>query len=289
MRRRSRSKRQLSWKDSRPLWFRLNRLGRVIWILSLLVSSILRKKWRYEPERVQAIILVRDIHSTLEGLVNALVEQGIAIQNIVLLDTGTTSEAAVEELQRLQSTGCQYLRLDAEEQTYGPYAPWMSRKVRHMIARTSYPYIVTDPDIRFPETISQAWLYRLLEAMNSYRSVSKVALPLSLKEIDVDERERIKLHERQLARHWMYKSVGSLMGIEEMKGVICSTDTTLALYRPNQWFSTFSIRLSEEYEILHMPWYKGFIKTVEYLYYQEKKLKVFGEWSTIVSVDKGDI
>jgi len=273
-----------SWKRSRPLWFRLPRLLRIGWILAAVGVGPLQRRWTLTPEKMRALLLIRDLYSPLPPFVESLLQQGILAQHILLLDSGSTNPACLATLATLEQRGCRWIRLSPQEQSFGPYAPWLSPQLIALIRSWRYPYLVSDPDLAFPATIPVDWLTQLFGMLNRHRGVLKVALPLITSDITVQNSDVIQSHEAGLSRHPAYRLLSHFLLGHGSEARICTTDTTLALYRPARFFSTFSIRLSLRYAISHLPWYAKFCETPEYRYYQSHKLSLFGEWSSIQQV-----
>jgi len=272
---------QRAWKKSRPLWFRLPRLIRIGWILAAVLLGPFRRRWPVDPVRIHALLLVRDLHTPLPGLVEALLHQGLLAQHILLLDSGSTNPACLATLADLQQSGCPLIRLTPQEQRYGPYAPWLSSRLRAEIRGWHYPYLVSDPDLAFPSTSPKDWLAQLFCMLNQHRSVLKVALPLAISDITVQNSAVIKAHEEGLHLQRAYRLLSRCLLGRNSQSSVCTTDTTLALYRPARFFSTLSIRLPLRYAIRHLPWYNEFCTTHEYKYYQAHKCDLFGEWSAL--------
>lgn len=272
---------QQAWKRSRPLWFRLPRLLRIGWILAAVALGPWQRRWPLAPDRIRALLLVRDLHSPLPGLVESLLQQGLKAQHILLLDSGSTNPACLATLATLENTGCSWIRLTPQEQRFGPYALWLSPRLRAEIRGWGYPYFVSDPDLALPATIPSDWLAQLFRMLNQHRSVLKVALPLAINDITVQNSAAIQAHEVGLHRQPAYRLLSRYLLGQSSEATICATDTTLALYRPARFFSTLSIRLHPAYAIRHLPWYSHFCASPEYHYYQDHKLNLFGEWSSV--------
>ena len=269
-----------TWKSCRPLWFRICTPARIAWIAASMLLAPLRCRYRFEPERLQVYILVRDLYSPLQDLVTAFGHQNIPLDRITLLDTGSTSPACLAELQRLQELGCCWRRIDKLDQVFGPYAPWLSRSLRRQLRASRYPVLITDADLAFPAAMPANWLEQLFSALNRHRFVSKVALPLTTVDLTVHKQDQIVNHERALLHHPAYLFITSLFLRSHPGFAVCTTDTTLALYRPARHFSTFSVRLPTGYALRHLPWYHEFVNSDEYRYYTNHKLHHFGEWSS---------
>jgi hypothetical protein len=268
------------WQACRPLWFRLPRALRITSILAALALAPLRPRWSFEPERIRALILVRDLHSALVPLVEALLAQGLQASHILLLDSGSTSSGCLATLAELESRGCRWLRLSPQDQRYGPYAPWLSASLQSEIHSWHYPYLVSDPDLAVPASIPSTWLADLLTTLNRQRFVLKAALPLAINDLTHPQAAAVIRHEQALHTHPAYRLLTRLFLSDHPGAVATTTDTTLALYRPARFFSTLSIRLPPRYQIKHLPWYNPYVNTLEYKYYQAHKLKLFGEWSS---------
>jgi hypothetical protein len=272
---------QLAWKRSRPIWFRLPRLLRIAWILTAIAFGPLQRRWPLDPDRIRALLLVRDLHSPLPVLVENLLQQGLLAQHILLLDSGSTSPACLATLELLEQSGCRWIRLSAQEQRFGPYAPWLSHRIRAEIRSWRYPYLVSDPDLAVPTTVPTDWLAKLFSNLNQYGGILKTALPLAISDITAKNSAVIKAHEEGLNHQPAYRLLSRCLLGRSSEATICTTDTTLALYRPAQFFSTLSIRLPLRYAIKHLPWYSNFSASPEYRYYQDHKLNLFGEWSSL--------
>lgn len=270
-----------SWKSSRPLWFRLPRLLRICLILSAVVLGPFQRRWSLAPHRIRALLIVRDLHSALPGMVETFLQQGILAKNIFLLDSGSTNPDCLSTLKTLEEIGCCLIRLSPQDQHFGPYAPWLSPTLRAKIRYWDYPYLVSDPDLVFTATIPGDWLAKLFAVLNMHRSVLKVALPLSIDDITVQNTAAIKAHEDGLYHQQAYRLLTRILLRKSSESTICATDTTLALYRPSKVFSTLSIRLPPQYSIKHLPWYVDFCSSHEYKYYQDHKLDLYGEWSSM--------
>ena len=272
---------QRAWKRSRPLWFRLMRLPRIGWILAAVSLGPLQRRWQMDPNRIRALLIVRDLHSALPALVQCLLQQGFLAKHILLLDSGSTSPACLATLSALEQSGCRWIRLSPQEQAFGPYAPWLSPRLRAQIRSWRYPYLVSDPDLAIPANIPTDWLAQLFSMLNQHRGVLKVALPLTIGDITVKNSSAIRAHEEGLNHQPAYRLLSRCLLGKNSEATICTTDTTLALYRPAQFFSTLSIRLPLRYAIKHLPWYSHFCISPEYYYYQDHKLNLFGEWSSV--------
>jgi hypothetical protein len=270
-----------AWKRCRPLWFRINTPARIAWIAASVLQAPFRRRFRVDPARLQAFILVRDLHSPLQGLVAAFQQQGIPLGQITLVDTGCTAPACLAELQRLQALGCRWHRLPLAEQAFGPYAPWLSPALGLQLRASRYPVLVTDADLAFPAAFPADWLEQLFTALNAHRFVLKVALPLVTAQLTVPQHHQIVAHEQGLIRHPAYRLLTALLLRRHPGRAACTTDTTLALYRPARHFSTLSVRLPARYALRHLPWYREFVASEEFRYYTAHKLALFGEWSSL--------
>jgi len=268
------------WKKCRPLWFSLPSLCRVFAIFSYLLLSFLRKRWVFDPQRIHVIILVRDLFSALPALIDAFLEQGVLANNIIILDLGSSALPCLDTLTSLEQFGCSWIRLSTYDQSFGPYTPWLSSTVKRLVRSWRYPYVITDPDLFVPSQIPADWLSQLFETLCSKRFALKVALPLSIDKISVENSFSIISHERDLVNKWPYRLLTRLLLRDIPGAYVCPTDTTLAIYRPSCFFSTFSIRLSADYQVEHLPWDSDFCATPEFQYYKAHKLTAFGQWSS---------
>lgn len=277
-----------SWRHCRPLWFRIPSIARIFWIVASVSVAPLRHCWRFEPQRLKACILVRDLHSPLSGLVEALHGQGVPLANIILVDTGSTAPPCLAELRRLERLGCVWHRVSPPDQTFGPYGPWLSPALRDRIRAEAAPFLVTDADLEVPLDMPETWLQDLMQALNQHRFALKVSLPLRIHDLTVPNREQIRRHEQRLMRHPGYRLLSALLLRRHPGRAVCTTDTTLSLYRPSRRFSTLSVRLHAAYALRHLPWYRDFVDSPEFRYYTDHKLPLFGEWSSLASVADQD-
>lgn len=270
-----------AWKRCRPQWFRINTPARIAWIALSVLLAPWRRRYPCQPEQLQAFILVRDLHTPLQGLVAAFQQQGIPLGRITLVDTGSTAPACRAELQRLEALGCRWHRLPETEQAFGPYAPWLSPALRRQIRASAFPYLVSDADLAFPAAMPARWLPELFDALNAHRFALKAALPLHTGDLTVPQRPQIVAHEQALIRHPAYRLLTALLLRRHPGRAACTTDTTLALYRPARHFSTLSVRLPAPYALRHLPWYQEFVDSEQFRYYTAHKLALFGEWSSL--------
>ena len=271
------------WRLCRPLWFRIGVAGRILWIAFSFITSRFRPVYVFDPLRIRVFILVRDLYSPLDGLVKSFQLQGIPLNLITFVDTGSTLPDCLNELQRLESLGCSWIRLEHSEQMYGPYSIWLVDRLKQVIRSQKYPYIVTDSDLEIPSSVREGWLKEMFTVLNTCKYSAKTSLPLAINDIDVSERIQIQDREIGVRDHFIYRLL-SLLTLRNLPGcVACTTDTTLSLYRPGLWFSTLSIRLPVKYSIRHLPWYQSFVESSQFKYYVAKKLPLFGEWSSVVN------
>ena len=268
------------WLAARPMWFRVHPIIRMSWISYLISLSPFRPKWKYNASSVRVFLLVRDLYSQLHGLIDSFVAQGVPRSNIYILDSGTTSPECLAALAALVEQGICILELSSLEQQFGPYALWLSPRLWHLVKSSHYPYIVTDSDLTLSNLDDLSWLKEMFFVLNSCRFVSKVSLPLRTNDIDAAAKLSIVSHEESLYRRPLYKILTCLFCRDLPSHAICATDTTLSLYRPGLFYSTFSIRLPFSLSIRHLPWYSKYTETDEFSYYKSRKFKVFGDWSS---------
>jgi len=269
-----------AWQRCRPLWFRLPRLLRILWIGASVALGPVQRRWCFQPARIRALLLVRDLYSTLPPLVDGLLAQGMEAEHIFLLDSGSSLPACLDTLSSLEQRGCRWIRLPSPDQRFGPYAAWMCSELQREIRGWRYPYLLSDTDLAFPDTLPPDWLMQLFASLNRHGGVFKVALPLQISDITVDNCEAIRAHETGLIQNPAYRFLSRCLFRDGTSSVVCPTDTTMALYRASPFFSTLSIRLPLHYSIKHLPWYSHFCESIEYSYYQSHKLPLFGEWSS---------
>jgi len=272
-----------NWNNARPLWFRIGTAARICWIIYCIISSPFRLRFVFDPRRIQAFILVRDLHSPLHDLVFAFNNQGIPFANITLVDAGCTSPLCLKELERLHYLGCKLFRVPLKEQIFGPYAPWLSPRLSDQIVDGRYPFIVTDSDLQLPNTMPISWLADMFSVLNQYRFAPKISLPLFTQDITLSHAKKVIKREHGLVNHPMYRMLTLIIMPCSSDWYACATDTTLSLYRPSRHFTTLSIRLSRRFSIRHLPWYDEFVQSAEFKYYVEHKNPLFGEWSSLFS------
>jgi len=267
------------WLNYRPHWFRHGFIARIFIVAYCFLSAPFKPTYLCTPSQVRVFIIVRDVYSTLSPLIDQLNAEGILNTNIYLIDTGSTSMQCISELSRLASIGCKILYVKRDDQPYGPYALWLSRYLVKYRATLRYPFIVTDSDIGFPDSYPEKWLNELFIVLNSFKCVDKVSLPLSIQDIDHPRADVIVSHERSLYYHPLYSALSFFYRLGPSAPSFCSTDTTLSLYRNASFFTTFSIRLSSQWAVNHLPWYSRFFASEEYSYYRANKLCYIGSWS----------
>lgn len=267
------------WLSCRPLWFRIPRILRILWIISSLLCGPFRRRFNYNPSQIHVLLLVRDLYSEIPNTVNTLLSQGILPEHILLLDSGSTNPSCLNTLSHLEQCGCKWVRLQPSTHQFGPYASWMCPILNSEINSWKYPFIVSDTDLSLPPGLPSDWLQILFETINANRGIQKSSLPLRTDDITCSDKLTIQRHEASLSLRPLYRLCSFLLLPRGSESVFCPTDTTLSLYRPNLLFSTFSIRLPMSYGVRHLPWYQTFNHLHEYHYYQDHKLSHFGEWS----------
>ena len=264
--------------STKPLWFSGGRLYRLSYLLSSLWHIRSLQTFDFEPQRVLVFLISRDLYSCLDSIIEKCTLAGILPKNIFILDQGSVSEKCKEAYSAYQSQGVNVLSVFKNSEALGPYVVWLDDSIVRIHREYNYPYIVTDTDLRFPESYPEDWLERMFYFLNKHKIMSKIALPIKVSDIDVDNSDKIVSHEGNLGSSFIYRLLG-FFSRESSPSRVCQTDTTFSLYRPGAAFSTISLRLETDYEIFHMPWYRSFVTTPEYEFYRNKKRAEFGMWS----------
>ena len=267
----------------RPIWFRVPRAVRIFMSIVTIGLNFFSGRREFDLVRLKVLIIVKDIYSTLPLMVEALKDKGVLLENIILLDTGSTSVDCIKILEKLKDAGVDLRYISREEQVFGPYLPWLSRALNSEIRSWNYPFILTDSDLMIPSDMPQDVLPKMFNKVNEFRFLTKIALPLRTRDITNMDRGQIIAHETSLGQNAFYRILNLLYGSRLSSERFCQTDTTFALYRTGRIFTTISVRLDNSYEILHLPWYDWFCQSVEFKHYVQNKLPGFGHWSSTKS------
>lgn len=262
-----------------PCWFRLPPGLRLLWLLWALISAPLRRSYGWQPDQLHAVLIVRDLYSPLPALVDELHAEGIPYAQIILLNNGSSSPPCLALLNELQQRGCRVLKTSPGSLAQGPYGIWLDPSLALPDGFWRYPFVVSDPDLDLVG-IPRGWLRTLMQLLNHQRWTSKIALGLRTDDLTAPAVDAVRHWEQQLSRRFPYGLLNRLMKSQSVPMRICTTDTTLALYRPLRHFTTLAIRLEGPYRIRHLPWYAAFLETQEYSYYQRHKQANFGHWSS---------
>lgn len=269
----------MSWNKNKPIWFQINPLLRLAWFIGAFIISPLQVQYRFDPQKIHAVIIARDIYSPLINLVKALLEAGIATNKIIILDLGSTVENAIKVINKLEETGCKVIKVSGEALRQGPYIIWLNKELPLPKGFWEYPFLVTDPDLDL-SGIPKNWLITLMKILNGQRWISKSALGLRVDDINCDNSLEIVDWENKLSKKPPYSAIRVLKKFIKAPISLKPTDTTIALYRPNSNFSTISIRLESKYKVRHLAWYKDFRESKEFNDYSLRKLPDFGHWSS---------
>lgn len=261
------------------MWLRAPQPIRILYIAYRFCTAAARRSWRYEPNKIIAIVIVRDLYSNLCHLVEELTSQGINTNNIWLIDAGTTNQQCLGVLDNLRIQGCKTIKPSGKALTSGPYVAWIDGKVKKELRKIDYPFILTDPDLRFKDSCPRDWLKKAFDTLMKHRYVAKVGLPLCTSDIDPEISDLIISNQTALYRHWFFRRASDVLLEKDTEGHICAIDTTMALYRPKSAFSTFAIRMNERYKVEHLPWKIKFRRSKEFQYYCNHKQSDIGEWS----------
>jgi len=263
--------------DTRPHWFRVGRIGRILYVASQFCLSPLQRSLNVAPKDITAFLIVRDIVSPCEAIIDSLRAEGVLAENIIILDTGTTFKPSKIILTMLKERGHRVISLESTEQQFGPYALWRCARLRRLLPARA-PFFVTDGDLEFPCNKGTGWLSVCIDMLNYYKYVPKISLSLRLDDIDTVDAELVCRHETALKENILFRTLGRLLLDNKVGCYFCPTDTTASLYRPNKLFTTFSLRL-KNLQIRHLPWYREFRESEEFIYYKKNKVKSFGMWS----------
>lgn len=264
--------------QAKPTWFRLHALYRCLWIACSVVFSVFQRCYSYDPNRLHAVIIVRDLYSPLEAIVRSFLAEGVPPHNIILINSGSSSHACLDKLYSLEKRGCQVLSLRPQSLCQGPYAIWLDPSLGLPPSFWNYPFLLTDPDLDL-DGIPDGWLHVLFKLLNQHRWVSKIGLGLRTDDLSFPGSLAVTDWENRLSQRFPYQHMNQVLD-QSMPIRVCPTDTTLALYRPLRHFTTLAIRLEGAFRIRHLPWYSSFLKTEEYSYYQQHKEAGIGKWST---------
>ena len=264
--------------STRPIWFTGGRAHRLYQLFLLALRSRKRPVYDYDVTRILVFLLSRDLYSNLAPIIDKCTSAGVLSNNICILDLGTSSDECKAAYRSYQLRGINAVSVPKDSQAFGPYVAWLDKTIYEMLKANDYPYIVSDADLRFPATYPDDWLQRMFYLLNEQKLFTKVSLPLKVDDIDVENRSAIVRHESGLGSSLVYYLLRLFVNVPSACR-ICQTDTTFSLYRPGLEFSTLSLRMESSYEILHMPWYKSFVDTQEYEFYQRNKRTEFGMWS----------
>lgn len=264
--------------STRPIWFTGGRAHRLYQLFLLALRSRKRPVYDYDVTRILVFLLSRDLYSNLASIIDKCTSAGVLSNNICILDLGTSSDECKAAYRSYQLRGINVVSVPKDSHAFGPYVVWLDKTIYEMLKANDYPYIVSDADLRFPDAYPDDWLQCMFCLLNVYKLFTKVSLPLKVDDIDVDNRLTILRHESLLGSSLLYSLLRLFSNLPSNQRV-CQTDTTFSLYRPGLKFSTLSLRIGSSYEIYHMPWYKSFVDTEEYKFYQVNKRPEFGMWS----------
>lgn len=262
-----------------PCWFRLPPGLRLLWLLWAMISAPFRRSYAWQPDQLHAVLIVRDLYSPLPALVDELHSEGIPYAQIILLNSGSSAPSCLDLLEQLQHRGCRILMASPGSLAQGPYGIWLDTSLALPAGFWKYPFVLSDPDLDL-SGLPHGWLRILLQLLNRQRWTSKIALGLRTDDLTAPEVDAVRHWEQQLSQRFPYGLLNRLIRSQVLPTRICTTDTTLALYRPLRSFTTLAIRLEGPYRIRHLPWYTAFAQTQEYAYYQRHKQPAFGHWSS---------
>lgn len=123
----------------RPLWLRVPQPIRILYILYRLFTASSRKTWGYDPNKIIAIVIVRDLYSNLRHLADMLTAEGVKTNNIWVIDNGTTNQECLNVLEDLRIQGCKTIKPDGKAIKSGPYVAWIDGKVKTALRKINYP------------------------------------------------------------------------------------------------------------------------------------------------------
>lgn len=212
--------------------------------------------------RIPVFLLCRDRVLVLKELIRWLEKAGLV--NIYIIDI----DSSYQPFQAfLNAAGYPIFRL----QNDGPWKIWEHEKIKE-IMRSNY-YVVSDSDVvpdEFPPPHPHNAIERFLLLLERYQHVQKVGFGLRID--DIPDRYTHKMAVlRWEARYWR-KEIEP--GVYE-----APIDTTFALYRPSDTFSTTALRTGAPYLARHMPWYLDVDNLPDdEKWYQERANPAYGTW-----------
>lgn len=224
-----------------------------------------------EKHRIKAFILNKNYYSTLDGLVDSFRGAGILVSNIYIVDLGSSSEKVFGKYSQLERSGVTILF--KSDIPFGPWIVWRDRSIRRLFVYGAAPIIVTDSDIKMPESLPSDWLEILTKCLRVNPFALKCALPLRTSGITSAVADSVLSHETKLKSGRLNRWLSFPAGVNFQ-----DTDTTIALYKPFPFFNYHSIRLALPYEVEHLTWYSEFLASEEYRFYLSQRLACIGDW-----------
>lgn len=183
--------------------------------------------------------------SYIQKMVNSLEKYGC--KNIHIIDNASDYPPLVEYLKN----SLHHIHL--MNKNWGHRVFWESGEFDDIV--NSHYYILTDPDIEFPDNLPENFIVTMLQLLCEYPAVQKVGLALRIDDLPENPNSvRIINWEGEF---WRYK-INNPYGLQMYDALL---DTTFALYRPGKPFGYFSnlraIRLAGRFTVRHLPWYSN--------------------------------
>ena len=197
-----------------------------------------------DPEDFEAVrrlpifINCRDRVGCLQRLVRWLLAAGY--RNLILLDNASTYPPLLAYYERIRS---ERVRIVKFGENLGHTALWESGVLERLDIQT--PYVYTDPDVVPAEDCPPRFLQVFARVLAAHPRIRKVGPALRLHDI-------VCPHKEDWQKGWaLFYSVP--LGDDTY---FANLDTTLALYRNVRFYHRGpAIRMTGQYEFLHLPWY----------------------------------
>jgi len=218
---------------------------------------------------IPVIIPVFNNPSYTENMVRQLVDRGL--DNICLVDNGSTSSAMLAFLERAES----YATVIRTGQNHGP---------RHTLLNTTHYnllpelFCVTDPDLELNPEMPEDFISELARVTEHFK-IGKAGLALRIDDADKMHGEKFfiqgrEYHVPEWEQQWWKDEVGRMADGSRIYRAV--TDTTFAVYNkkyftPHLFFE--SVRVAGTYTCRHLPWYRdnGLNATEEHFYRSTQK------------------
>jgi len=212
----------------------------------------------------------------LTNVYNDIITSGFNASAITVIDLGSTNQEIFDVYTELEQNGSKLVVLS--DAVYGPWSLWCDNRLQGIFP--DIPFIVTDADISLDGSLNLLTLEYSLSLLKRNPLVDKISWHLKTSDIDVENAHSVRYHELwKISRLRVITLLLRRFRLINNQEYFSTSDTTLSLYRPVRDFSGFSIFLSPDFSIRHLPWYNSFRETKEFRYYQQHKNPNFGHWS----------